>query len=133
MAHQHINPDTVHPPFGNYHHGVVVEAPARILVTSGQLGISKDGAIPESCYEQAQLCLQTIAATLHGAGMSVEDIVRLSAFVTEREDFPAYMRARDEFVASPAPASTLIIVSGFTREEFRVEVEATAISSMTTV
>jgi enamine deaminase RidA (YjgF/YER057c/UK114 family) len=39
------------------------------------------------------------------------------------------MQARDEFVAAPAPASTLIIVSGFTREEFKVEIEATAIST----
>jgi len=130
MAHRHINPDTVHPPFGNYHHGVVVEAPARILVTSGQLGISKDGAIPDSCYEQAKLCLQAIAATLRGADMSIEHIVRLSAFVTNREDFAEYMRARDEFVATPAPASTLIIVSGFTSEKFKVEIEATAVCSV---
>ena len=128
MARRYINPDNVHPPFGHYHHGVVVDAPARILVTSGQLGISKDGAIPESCYEQARICLQTITATLREAGMSVNDIVRLSAFVTCREDFTEYMRARDEFVVAPAPASTLIIVSGFTRPEFKVEVEATAIS-----
>jgi 2-iminobutanoate/2-iminopropanoate deaminase len=39
------------------------------------------------------------------------------------------MAVRDEWLADVAirPASTLLIVSGFTREEFKVEIEATAI------
>ena len=36
------------------------------------------------------------------------------------------MRARDRHVAEPAPASTLMIVSGFAREVFKVEVEVIA-------
>jgi enamine deaminase RidA (YjgF/YER057c/UK114 family) len=36
------------------------------------------------------------------------------------------MEARDRFVAAPPPASTLMIVAGFARPEFKVEVEATA-------
>jgi enamine deaminase RidA (YjgF/YER057c/UK114 family) len=38
----------------------------------------------------------------------------------------AYMRVRDRYVTEPLPASTLVIVSGFTRPEFLVEIEATA-------
>lgn len=128
MTRQFINPDEAHAPFGHYHHGVVVEAPVRVLVTSGQLGISKDGAIPESCYAQARICFAVIASTLREAGMTPADVVRLNAYVTRREDFAAYMRARDEFVVGPAPASTLLVVSGFTRAEFLVEVEATAVA-----
>ena len=37
-----------------------------------------------------------------------------------------YMIVRDRYVALPPPASTLMIVSGFTRPEFKVEVEAIA-------
>jgi hypothetical protein len=36
------------------------------------------------------------------------------------------MAARDEFTADPPPASTLMIVTGFTRPEFLVEVEVMA-------
>ena len=46
--------------------------------------------------------------------------------MTGREHLPGYMAARDRFVADPAPASTLMIVSGFAREAFVVEVEALA-------
>jgi enamine deaminase RidA (YjgF/YER057c/UK114 family) len=36
------------------------------------------------------------------------------------------MKVRDEFVSHPPPASTLMIVQGFARPEFKVEVEAVA-------
>ena len=36
------------------------------------------------------------------------------------------MRVRDDFVSSPPPASTLMIVSGFARPQFRIEIEAIA-------
>jgi enamine deaminase RidA (YjgF/YER057c/UK114 family) len=52
--------------------------------------------------------------------------VRLNAYVTSRENMKKYMDVRDRFVTDPLPASTLVIVSGFTRPEFLVEVEAIA-------
>ena len=115
-------------PFGNYHHGVLADGPSRYLFTSGQLGISKADAIPESALEQARLCFANVAEILAGADMSPANVVRINAYVTSREHFPAYMQARDEFVTDPPPASTLVIVSGFTREEFKVEVEVTALA-----
>jgi len=36
------------------------------------------------------------------------------------------MNVRDRLFPQPSPASTLMIVSGFTREEFKVEVEVLA-------
>jgi enamine deaminase RidA (YjgF/YER057c/UK114 family) len=39
------------------------------------------------------------------------------------------MAVRDRHVGDPPPASTLLIVSGFTRPEFVVEVEAIAAGS----
>ena len=58
--------------------------------------------------------------------MALSDLVRVNAYVTAREHMAGYMRARDRAVASPPPASTLMIVGGFTRPEFLVEVEAVA-------
>ena len=99
---------------------------ARILVTSGQLGIRTDDTVPHSVEEQAVLCFEAIRAILEEGGMDFSDVIRLSAFVTARESFPAYMAVRDRYVSDPLPVSTLIIVGGFTRAEFLVEVEATA-------
>ena len=79
-----------------------------------------------SAEEQAALCFEAIGACLTEAGMAFADIVRINAYVTDRAHMAPYMAVRDRYVALPPPASTLMIVGGFTRPEFKVEVEAIA-------
>ena len=121
-----LSPASVRPPFGRYSHGIEVPPGARLVVTSGQLGIRPDETVPEDVSAQAEICFAAVAAILAEAGMTFADVIRINAFVTRREDFPAYMAVRDRWVSDPLPASTLVIVGGFTRPEFKVEVEVTA-------
>ena len=74
-----LNPDAVHPPFANYAHGIEVDPGARMVFCSGQLGIGRDGVIPEDVQTQARLCFRAIAAVLGEASMSLVDLVRLNA------------------------------------------------------
>ena len=122
----HRTPNTIRKPFANYSHGVEVPANARLIFTSGQLAVGLDDKIPQSTRAQADLCFDNIEKILAEAGMKMSDIVRINAYVTGREHMAPYMAARDARFGTPAPASTLMIVSGFTREEFTVEVEATS-------
>ena len=121
-----FNPVSVRRPFGGYNHGLLVPPGASLLVTSGQLGIAVDDAVPEGVTDQAEICFQAIGAILYEAGMTFADVIRISGFVTRREDFAPYMAVRDRYTLDPKPVSTLIIVGGFTRPEFLVEVEVTA-------
>jgi 2-iminobutanoate/2-iminopropanoate deaminase len=121
-----LNPEAIHAPFANYAHGIEVEAGARIIFCSGQLGIGRDGAVPDDVEAQARLCFRAIAAILGEASMSLNDLVRLNAYVASAQYLGGYMRVRDEFVSSPPPASTLMVVHGFARPEFKVEIEAVA-------
>ncbi|WP_407049678.1 RidA family protein [Methyloraptor flagellatus] len=119
-------PAAIRKPFARYSHGIEIPAGARIVVVSGQLGIRADETIPESAEEQAELCLANIAAILAEADMTLADIARLNAYVTDRAHMAGYMAARDRVVATPPPASTLMIVSGFVRPEFKVEIDVIA-------
>jgi enamine deaminase RidA (YjgF/YER057c/UK114 family) len=123
-----LSPPSIRPPFAAYAHGVEVPPGARLVVTSGQLGARPDDTVPEDAGEQARLCFANIAAILAEAGMGPADVIRINAFVTDRAHMRAYMDARDAWLAGVArlPASTLVIVAGFTRPEFKVEVEVTA-------
>ncbi len=58
--------------------------------------------------------------------MSLADIVRVNAYVSAAEHLSGYMKVRDEFIGAPPPASTLLIVQGFARPEFKIEIEAVA-------
>ena len=121
-----LTPKAIKPPFARYSHGVEVPAGKRLVLTSGQLGIGPDDAVPEDAGAQAELCFANIAAILGEAGLGLGDIVRINAYVTDRAHMRAYMDVRDRLFSDPAPASTLMIVAGFTRPEFKVEVEVIA-------
>lgn len=123
-----LAPPSISPPFARYSHGVEVPSGARLVVTSGQLALLPDGTIPEGAEAQARQCLAQCAAILAEAGMGPADVIRINAFVTDRAHMTGYMAARDAWLSGVTrlPASTLVIVSGFTRPEFLVEVEVTA-------
>ena len=121
-----LKPSSIAPPLARYSHGVELTGPQKLVFCSGQLGMDRDGVIPTSVEAQARLCFRAIAAILGDAGLKMGDLVRLNAYVSGPEHLATYMKVRDEFVADPPPASTLMIVSGFARPEFKVEVEAVA-------
>jgi len=121
-----LSPASIKPPFARYSHGIAVPAGLRLVFTSGQLGIAADGSIPADCETQADLCFANIAAILAEDGMTLANVIRINAWVTGREHLPGYMKSRDRQFPGTPPASTLMIVSGFARPEFLVEVEAVA-------
>jgi enamine deaminase RidA (YjgF/YER057c/UK114 family) len=121
-----LTPKSIKPPFARYSHGVEVSPGKRLVLCSGQLGIGSDDVVPEDVAAQAELCFANIAAILGEAGLGLKDIVRINAFVTDRAHLQPYMDVRNKLFSDPAPASTLMIVSGFARPEFKVEVEALA-------
>ncbi|MEP2640349.1 RidA family protein [Roseobacter sp.] len=121
-------PPTIAPPFARYSHGVELPPGARIVRTSGQLGLAQDGTVPGGAEAQAAICFANITAILAEADMTPAHVCHLSTFVTDRAHMAGYMAARDAFLtqATVLPSSTLVIVSGFTRPEFVVEVEVWA-------
>ncbi|HEY5817613.1 MAG TPA: RidA family protein [Mesorhizobium sp.] len=121
-----LNPTTLAPPLARYSHGIEVPPGKRLVFTSGQLGVGLDGLVPEDCAAQAEQCFRNIAAILEEAGMTMANVVRLNAYVTDRSYTADYMRVRDGQFPGEPPASTLMIVSGFVRPEFFIEIEAIA-------
>ncbi len=121
-----INPAEIAPPLAPYSHAVVAPVGARMLFASGQLGAALNGEIPDDVEAQAVLCFENIRAILTNAEMSFDDVVRFTGFVTDRSYFPIYSAVRARYVPKPLFASTLVIVSGFTLPQFKVEVEVTA-------
>ncbi len=124
--HRPVSPAAIRAPFARYSHGLLVAPGARMLFASGQLGVAPDDTVPEDIEAQAVLCFENIGAILAEVGMSFADVVRFNAFVTDRAYFSVYGAVRSRYVAGDAFASTLVVVSGFTRPEFKIEVEVTA-------
>jgi len=84
--------------------------------------------VPQGVRAQADLCFANYAAILAEAAMTPADVIRITAFVTDRAHMAAYVAARATWMSGMhhLPASTLVIVCRFTRPEFLVEVEVMA-------
>jgi enamine deaminase RidA (YjgF/YER057c/UK114 family) len=123
-----LSPPGIAAPLARYAHGVELAPGARTLRTSGQLGMAADGTVPADAGAQAAICFANIKAILAEGGMGPADICHITAWLTDRADLPAYMAARDAFLAGTGepPASTLLLIAGFSRPEFKVEVEVWA-------
>jgi enamine deaminase RidA (YjgF/YER057c/UK114 family) len=124
--HKPLSPTSIHPPFSAYSNGVEVPEGQKLVFCSGQLGITRDEMIPATAGEQAEVCFDNIAAILAESGLGLEHVVRINAFVTGREHLRPYMDVRNRRFTHPLPASTLMVVSGFARPEFFVEIEVVA-------
>lgn len=120
------NPEGVSAPVSAYSHGVEVPAGARWLTLSGQVGIDVDGNLPADAAAQSAIIWRNIQRILEGAGMGVEDIVKMTAYLVDASDLAAYGAARTEVLGAHRPASTLVYVSGLVKPEMKVEVEVQA-------
>lgn len=120
-----LTPNGMAPPFARYAHGVLSDG---LVMTSGQLALDIDGTVPDGAEAQARLIFANIDLILAEGGASKAGTLRVNAFVTDRSHMAGYMAARDVWLADVPhlPASTLMIVSGFTKPEFVVEIEVIA-------
>lgn len=122
------NPSAVVQPMSCYAQAVEVPPGARSLHVSGQIGVASDGTVQRGFRAQAEQAFRNVIAILEDAGMGVEDVVKLTVFVTRADDVPEYREVRDAMLEGVRTASTLIVVAGLATPELLVEIEAVAAS-----
>lgn len=83
--------------------------------------------LPDDPAEQARNCWATIAKVLDEAGASLEDIVRATYWVTDRDHAEPVLRVCGEVLAEIRPAAAICVVAGLLRPEMKVEIEVTAL------
>jgi 2-iminobutanoate/2-iminopropanoate deaminase len=120
------NPSAVAPPAGRYTHAIGVPANVRWLHVSGQVGVAPDGSTPAGIEAQVENCWKNLLAILEDAGMTLDDVVKVTVFLTRADSIPAFRAARDRIIGDARPASTLVVVSALARPEWLCEVEAVA-------
>lgn len=120
------SPTTVAKEVGAYTHAIEVPPNARWLYISGQVGLAPDGSLGKTAGEQADWVFRNIAAILADAGMTMQDVVKMTTFVTDAAHLPEVRAARERHRAGAKPTSTLVIVKGLAAPEYLVEVEAVA-------
>jgi len=115
------------PPVNGYSHAVAFTG--RMVVVSGQVPLDGHGQLVGRGDPAAQVrqVFENLAGALAAAGARMDQVVKLTVYLTDLADLDAFRRVRDEYVAlDTPPASSLVQVSGLVNPEFRVEIEALA-------
>lgn len=130
MEREIITPPGLAEPVG-FNHGILVEG-GRTLYLAGQDATGPDGDIvaPGDLVPQFERVLDNLAAVCEAAGGSADDIVKLTVYVADREDYRANLEPlgdvfRQHFEDYPAMA--LFEVSGFFKAGAVVELEGVAV------
>lgn len=111
---------------GKYGDAIEVPPHARWLMTAGTPGLAPDGTLPDGMTAQAEQAWSNIIDMLQRAGMSVDDLVKVTQYVTRESDIPAYVQVRSRVLGDARPASMLLVTPAFVRPEFLVEIDVVA-------
>ena len=121
-----LNPESIFEPVGGYMHQVELSGNERLLIISGQIGMRKDGTVPEDPMQQLDLVFENIKANLQAANMEMSDLVKVNYYLVGEWD----NAKRRELVAAKMgghkPCSTLVYVVALANPNLKVEVEAWA-------
>jgi 2-iminobutanoate/2-iminopropanoate deaminase len=122
------NPPAVAKPTG-YTQAIQITGDYRRLIISGQVGMAHDGTVPSSPDGQIAQAFANLRSVLAAHDMTIANVVKTTAFLTDRELLAAYRQARGAVFGDQAPpASTLLFVAGLADPRWMVEIEAEAVA-----
>lgn len=113
-----------------YANGILAEG--RTVWIGGQIGWTGDQVFEEKdLVGQVRQTLQNVVAVLAEAGGRPEDIVRMTWYVVDKQDYLANLKGVGEVYRTVMgrhyPAMTMVQVADLIEDEARVEIEATAV------
>jgi 2-iminobutanoate/2-iminopropanoate deaminase len=80
-----------------------------LVYTAGQVAHDADGAlVVGGIEEQTRRTLENVQACLEAAGCTLDDVMKVTAFLADLGDFEGYNGVYREFFAEPYPARTSV-------------------------
>lgn len=111
---------------GAYSQAVVANG---FVYCSGQVPLDPHSGelVTGSVADQTRRCLENLAAVLSAAGAGLDDVVKVTAFLIDMNDFPEFNEAYGEFFGDEPPARATVAVAGLPKGA-EVEVECIAVA-----
>ncbi|HEX7882820.1 MAG TPA: RidA family protein [Afipia sp.] len=119
------NPATVHPPAGGYCMGLELTQHRRLLFISGQVPERSDGAVPEGFAAQCEQGWRNVMEVLAAAGLRVEHLVKVTTFLTDRDQVATNRTIRRRMLGEHQSALTVMIAETVDKK-WLLEIEAIA-------
>jgi enamine deaminase RidA (YjgF/YER057c/UK114 family) len=95
------------------------------IVVAGTAPIEPDGTTtPGDAAAQMERCCAIVANAIADLGGDIADVVKTRIYLTDRADFDRVAKVHGQWFGVARPATTVVVVSGFIRPEWLVEIEA---------
>jgi enamine deaminase RidA (YjgF/YER057c/UK114 family) len=122
-----FNPPDLWQPFGAFSM-MQIQGSGRIVHLKGQVALDRDGAIvgPNDLRVQLRQVLENIQATLAAVGGEMRDIISLTQYVTDIEQFMRAGDIRKMYFAAPYPVTTTVEITRLYHPDLMIEITATA-------
>lgn len=121
---QAIKPENAPKAIGPYSPAVLV---SDTLYISGQLGVNATtGELGKDIEEQTRLSLNNLKVILLEAGMSMDNVVKTTVFLSDINNFAAMNNIYNEYFTEPYPARAAFEVAALPKGGL-VEIEAIAV------
>ncbi len=100
----------------------------NVAYVSGMTARARDGEtlLGDNEYEQSKVVFGKIKDLVEAAGGKMDDVVKMTIFVTRIGKNTEVWRARSEYFSGDFPACSLVEVSNLAKPEILVEIEAIA-------
>ncbi|MFF0947626.1 RidA family protein [Rhizobium leguminosarum] len=109
----------------DYIHALEVRQMSRLLFVSGTMGLDQQGMAAADLEGQLELIWSHLRAILSSADMTVDNIVRLTSYLSDGAFMEANQNARLRALGGRAVPTTAIIVETL-RDDWLVEIEIIA-------
>lgn len=119
------NPATVHAPAGGYSMGLELKQHRRLLFISGQVPERSDGTVPEGFEAQCEQAWRNVREVLAAAGLGIEHLVKVTTFLTDRDQVLPNRTIRRAVLGEHQPALTVVVVETVD-SKWLLEIEAIA-------
>ena len=120
-----INAPDAPQPVGGYAQSMEVTGASRLLFISGQIPADTEGNVPDDFESQARLCWKNVIAQLNAADMTLDNLVQVRIFLSDRKYTADYRKVRIEVLEGRQVGLTTII-TGIFDEKWLIEIEAVA-------
>jgi 2-iminobutanoate/2-iminopropanoate deaminase len=99
------------------------------IFVSGQAAMTEQGAIVgEGDFRaQAECAFDNLRKVLEAGGSSLDDVVKVTIFMTDMSHFPAVIELRRRYFKPPYPADSIIEVKALALPQLMFEIEAIAL------
>jgi 2-iminobutanoate/2-iminopropanoate deaminase len=111
---------------GLYSDAIEARPNLRWLMTSGTPGFIDSSKVPTDIVGQTEHAWENVLRVLSKADMTVDDIVKVTQYLTRPEDVKAYAQVRNRFLGAARPASMLLVIPQLVWPNLLVEVEIVA-------